>query len=140
MILFSIQRDLILMAVILAANLAIGVLDLQYIHLCMVLCKRYRMLNKIMAHITKPFKTFRSEEPSHEVLQKILAYRWEAVKKEEASKTFDQIWEPSEKDDVSLADTKPQEADMDPVKVDMSKMDIPPGLWMKSNDKEISRD
>ena len=30
------------MAVILAANLAIGVLDLQYIHLCMVLCKRYR--------------------------------------------------------------------------------------------------
>ena len=38
----TLQRDLILMAVILAANLAIGVLDLQYIHLCMVLCKRYR--------------------------------------------------------------------------------------------------
>ena len=37
------QRDLILMAVILAANMAIGVLDLQYIHLCMVLCKRYRL-------------------------------------------------------------------------------------------------
>ena len=36
------QRDLILMAVILAANLTVGVLDLQYIHLCMVLCKRYR--------------------------------------------------------------------------------------------------
>ena len=71
------------MAVILAANLAIGVLDLQYIHLCMVLCKRYRslfktlhalksicrMLNKIMAHITQPFKTFRAEEPSHQMLQ-----------------------------------------------------------------------
>ena len=44
------------------------------------------MLNKIMAHIIKPFKTFRSEEPSHEMLQKILSYRWETVKKEEASK------------------------------------------------------
>merc|ERR1712088_1077165 len=63
----DIQRDLILMAVILAANMAIGVLDLQYIHLCMVLCKRYRMLNKIMAHITQPFKTFRAEEPSHQM-------------------------------------------------------------------------
>ena len=29
--------------------------------------------------------------------QKILSYRWESIKKEEASKTFDQIWEPSEK-------------------------------------------
>ena len=99
----DIQRDLILLACILCANLAISVLDLQYIHLCMVLCKRYRwdiekcryvlfiiyyfrMLNKIIAHITKPFKTFRSEEPSNEMLQKILSYRWEAVKKEEASK------------------------------------------------------
>merc|ERR1711963_961695 len=89
----DIQRDLILMAVILAANLAVGVLDLQYIHLCMVLCKRYRMLNKIMAHITQPFKTFSAEEPSHQMLQ-----------------------------------------------VDMSKMDIPPALLMKSNDHEISRE
>merc|ERR1712227_545680 len=102
----DIQRDLILMAVILAANMAIGVLDLQYIHLCMVLCKRYRMLNKIMAHITQPFKT------------------------------FDQIWEPSEKDEVQLPDSEIA----DPVKVDMSKMDIPPALLMKSNDHEISRE
>merc|ERR1711953_470318 len=129
----DIQRDLILMAVILAANLAIGVLDLQYIHLCMVLCKRYRMLNKIMAHITKPF---RAEEPSHQMLQKILSYRWESIKKEEASKTFDQIWEPSEKDEVQLPDSEIA----DPVKVDMSKMDIPPALLMKSNDHEISRE
>merc|ERR1719167_496 len=134
----DIQRDLILMAVILAANMAIGVLDLQYVHLCMALCKRYRMLNKIMAHITKPFKTFRDEEPNHEMLQKILSYRWEAVKKEEASKTFDQIWEPSEKDDVSLPD--PVDSHSEPVKVDIGKMDLPPGLWMKSNEKEISRD
>merc|ERR1712107_11780 len=132
----DIQRDLILMAVILAANMAIGVLDLQYIHLCMVLCKRYRMLNKIMAHITQPFKTFRAEEPIHQMLQKILSYRWESIKKEEASKTFDQIWEPSEKDEVQLPDSEIA----DPVKVDMSKMDIPPALLMKSNDHEISRE
>merc|ERR1711934_758665 len=132
----DIQRDLILMAVILAANLAVGVLDLQYIHLCMVLCKRYRMLNKIMVHITQPFKTFRAEEPSHQMLQKILSYRWESIKKGEASKTFDQIWEPSEKDEVQLPDNEIA----DPVKVDMSKMDIPPALLMKSNGHEISRE
>merc|ERR1711936_441588 len=131
----DIQRDLILMAVILAANLAIGVLDLQYIHMCMVLCKRYRMLNKIIAHITKPFKTFRSEEPSNEMLQKILSYRWEAVKKEEASKAFDEIWEPSEKDNVDLPDLESE-----PVKIDMTKEPIPSALLMKGNDKEISRD
>jgi len=134
----DIQRDVILLACLLCANCAIGVLDLQYVHLCMALCKRYRMLNKIMAHITKPFKTFRDEEPNHEMLQKILSYRWETVKKEEASKTFDQIWEPSEKDDVSLPD--PVDSHSEPVKVDIGKMDLPPGLWMKSNEKEISRD
>jgi len=132
----DIQRDIILYVVIFLGNLPIGVLDLQYVHLCMVLCKRYRLLNKIMAHITTPFKTFRSEEPSHEMLQKILAYRWEAVKKEEASKTFDQIWEPSEKDDVSLPDTDGNDQN----KVDMSKIDLPPALFMKNNEKEISRD
>merc|ERR1719369_2520318 len=137
MILFSIQRDLILMACILAANLAIGVLDLQYVHLCMVLCKRYRLLNKIMAHITKPFKTFRAEEPSNEMLQKILSYRWEAVKKEEASKAFDEIWEPSEKDNPSV---DLPDMDSEPVKIDMTKEPIPPALLMKGNDKEISRD
>jgi len=133
----DIQRDLILLACILCANLAISVLDLQYIHLCMVLCKRYRMLNKIIAHITKPFKTFRSEEPSNEMLQKILSYRWEAVKKEEASKAFDEIWEPSEKDNPSV---DLPDMDSEPVKIDMTKEPIPPALLMKGNDKEISRD
>jgi len=133
----DIERDLILLACILCANLAISVLDLQYIHLCMVLCKRYRMLNKIIAHITKPFKTFRSEEPSNEMLQKILSYRWEAVKKEEASKAFDEIWEPSEKDNPSV-DLPDMESE--PVKIDMTKEPIPPALLMKGNDKEISRD
>jgi len=133
----DIQRDIILLACILCANLAVSVLDLQYIHMCMVLCKRYRMLNKIIAHITKPFKTFRSEEPSNEMLQKILSYRWEAVKKEEASKAFDEIWEPSEKDkpNVDLPDLESE-----PVKIDMTKETIPPALLMKGNDKEISRD
>jgi len=133
----DIQRDCILLACILCANLAISVLDLQYIHMCMVLCKRYRMLNKIIAHITKPFKTFRSEEPSNEMLQKILSYRWEAVKKEEASKAFDEIWEPSEKDNPSV---DLPDMDSEPVKIDMSKEPIPPALLMKGNDKEISRD
>ena len=54
-------RDLILLVLILCANMAIGVLDLQYIHMCMVLCKRFRTLNKIIQHIVKPFRTFRSE-------------------------------------------------------------------------------
>lgn len=136
----DIQRDIILLLCLLCANLAVGVLDLQYVHLCMVLCKRYRMLNKIIDHITSPFKTFRSEEPSNEMLQKILSYRWETVKKEEASKTFDQIWEPSEVPAKDLALPEPRSLGIDPVKVDMSKMDMPPALFMKSNEKEISRD
>merc|ERR1719500_908101 len=135
----DIQRDLILMACILAANLAVGVLDLQYVHLCMVLCKRYRMLNKIMAHITEPFRTFRTEEPSHQMLQNILAYRWDSMKKEEASKTFDQIWEPSEVPAKELAlELEPERTE--PVKVDMSKVDVPPALFLKSSEPEISRE
>lgn len=69
------------------------------------------------------------------MLQKILSYRWEAVKKEEASKAFDEIWEPSEKDNVDLPDLESE-----PVKIDMTKEPIPPALLMKGNDKEISRD
>ena len=49
---------------ILCANMAIGVLDLQYIHMCMVICKRFRTLNKIIQHIVKPFRTFRAEVSS----------------------------------------------------------------------------
>ena len=32
-------------------------------------------------------KTFRSEEPTNQMLQSILQYRWETVKKEEARNT-----------------------------------------------------
>merc|ERR1712241_1055530 len=131
----DVSRDLILLVLILCANMAIGVLDLQYIHMCMVICKRFRTLNKIIQHIVKPFRTFRSEEPTNEMLQKILAFRYDTVKKEEASKAFDDIWEPSEKDTPSVQDY-PQE----PVKIDITKEDVPPALLMKGNETEISRD
>jgi len=131
----DVSRDLILLVLILCANMAIGVLDLQYIHMCMVLCKRFRTLNKIIQHIVKPFRTFRAEEPTNEMLQKILAFRYDTVKKEEASKAFDDIWEPSEKDTPSVQDYQ-----KDPVKIDMSKEDVPPALLMKGNETEISRD
>merc|ERR1711988_371205 len=130
----DVSRDLILLVLILCANMAIGVLDLQYIHMCMVICKRFRTLNKIIQHIVKPFRTFRSEEPTNEMLQKILAFRYETVKKEEASKAFDDIWEPSEKDNPTF------DYDKDPVKIDITKEDVPPALLMKGNESEISRD
>ena len=41
------------------AHTIIFVLDLQFLHFAMVLCKRYRLVNKILLHITKPWKTFR---------------------------------------------------------------------------------
>lgn len=131
----DVSRDLILLVLILCANMAIGVLDLQYIHMCMVICKRFRTLNKIIQHIVKPFRTFRAEEPTNEMLQKILAFRYDTVKKEEASKAFDDIWEPSEKDTPSV-----QDYHQDPVKIDITKEDVPPALLMKGNETEISRD
>merc|ERR1712110_1406384 len=115
------------------ANMAIAVLDLQYIHMTMVLCKRFRTLNKIIEHIIKPFRTFRAEEPTNQMLQKILAFRYETVKKEEASKAFDDIWEPSEKDTPSVGELYP-----DPVKIDITKEEVPPALLMKGNETEIS--
>merc|ERR1719394_2258404 len=133
----DIQRDIILLVCIFCANMAIGVLDLQYIHMCMVLCKRFRTLNKIIEHIIKPFRTFRAEEPTNEMLQKILAFRYDTVKKEEASKAFDDIWEPSEKDNPELTI---ENYDKDPVKIDITKEDVPPALLMKGNETEISKD
>jgi hypothetical protein len=41
----------------------------------------------LSAKTTSLLQTFRSEEPSNEILQKILAYRWHATKKEEARNT-----------------------------------------------------
>merc|ERR1719471_978044 len=120
----DIQRDIILLVCIFCANMAIGVLDLQYIHMCMVLCKRFR--------------TFRAEEPTNEMLQKILAFRYDTVKKEEASKAFDDIWEPSEKDNPEVT----FEGEKDPVKIDITKEEVPPALLMKMShgESEISRD
>merc|ERR1712029_1062912 len=133
----DIYRDCILLMCILCSNMAIAVLDLQYIHMCMVLCKRFRTLNKIIEHIIKPFRTFRAEEPTNEMLQKILSFRYDTVKKEEASKAFDDIWEPSEKDNPEL---NIENYDKDPVKIDITKEDVPPALLMKGNETEISKD
>merc|ERR1719384_413303 len=133
----DIYRDCILLMCILCSNMAIAVLDLQYIHMTMVLCKRFRTLNKIIEHIIKPFRTFRAEEPTNEMLQKILAFRYDTVKKEEASKAFDDIWEPSEKDNPEVTF---ENYEKDPVKIDITKEDVPPALLMKGNETEISKD
>jgi len=133
----DISRDIILLVCILCANMAMAVLDLQYIHMTMVVCKRFRTLNKIIEHIIKPFRTFRAEEPTNEMLQKILAFRYDTVKKEEASKAFDDIWEPSEKDNPEV---NFDSYDKDPVKIDITKEAVPPALLMKGNETEISRD
>jgi len=41
------------------AQLCTYTLDLQFLYLTMVLCKRFRLENKILVHITRPWKTFR---------------------------------------------------------------------------------
>ncbi len=38
----------------------------------MVLCKRYRLVNKILVHITKPWKTFHDDEPPKQAMRTIL--------------------------------------------------------------------
>ena len=50
--------------------------------------------------------------------------------------SFDDIWEPSEKDNPDMPGTY----DKDPVKIDITKEDVPPALLMKGNETEISRD
>jgi len=55
------------------------VLDLQYLFMIMVLTKRYRLCNKILLHITKPWKTFRDEQPSNFVVQNILQYKYDQI-------------------------------------------------------------
>jgi len=61
-------------------------LDLQFLFLAMVLCKRYRLVNKLLVHVGKPWKTFRDEKPPNYVLQNILQHR------------FDQLFEPGSDD------------------------------------------
>jgi len=128
--------DVILYISLILATFAVAVLDLQYVHMCMALCKRYRMLNKIISHIIKPFKTFRATEPSNMMVQSILQYRHDAVSKQEARNTFDQIWEPSEKDNASIN----MGLEKGPThKPDMSE-NICPALLLKGGEKEISRE
>ena len=75
----SIGFELLLFIADALAHSTVLVLDLQYLHMVMVLCKRYRLCNKILLHITKPWKTFRNEQPSNFVVQNILQYRFDQI-------------------------------------------------------------
>ena len=52
--------------------------------------------------------------------------------------SFDDIWEPSEKDNPEVT----FEGEKDPVKIDITKEEVPPALLMKMShgESEISRD
>lgn len=99
--------DLMLFISVMLAHCLVFVLDLQYLHFSMVMCKRYRMINKILVHITKPWTTFRNETPPNHILHNILQHR------------FDQIFEPANED---LAMTKKS----------LNEKELPLALFLKS--------
>ena len=103
--------DLVLFLADILAHMTIFVLDLQFLHFSMVICKRYRFVNKILLHITKPWKTFRNDQPPNYVLQNILQYR------------FDQFFDPS---------ANPNEL----MKEDVTKKDIPLDLLLKGPEEQ----
>jgi len=70
----------------LLGHAVIYVLDLQFLHFSMVMCKRYRMVNKILVHIAKPWKNYRQEQQPANFVKKILQHRRDV---------HDQIWDPS---------------------------------------------
>ena len=73
---------------------------------CINKFQRYRMVNKILVHVTKPWKTFRNDQPPNYVLQNILQHR------------FDQLFDPS--------------GDLPQVKEDMAKKSsVPFDLLLK---------
>jgi len=74
--------DFLLIMADVAAHMIIYALDLQFLHMAMVLCKRYRVVNKLLLHVSRPWKTFRDNQPPNYMLQNILQY------------SFDQIWAP----------------------------------------------
>jgi hypothetical protein len=49
----SVGFDILILLSDTLAHATVFVLDLQFLHLVMVLCKRYRLVNKILVHITK---------------------------------------------------------------------------------------
>lgn len=83
--------DLVFYVCDILAHCVLFVLDLQFLYFCMVLCKRYRLVNKILVHITKPWKTFRNVQPPNYILQNILQYR------------FDQFFDPSADSNALMA-------------------------------------
>jgi len=78
----SMATDFLLIMADVAAHMLIFTLDLQFLHMAMVLCKRYRVVNKLLLHVSRPWKTFRDNQPPNYMLQNILQY------------SFDQIWAP----------------------------------------------
>lgn len=102
--------DLMLVLSDTVAHTTLFVLDLQFLFFAMVLCKRYRLVNKILTHITKPWKTFRNDQPPNYVLQNILQYR------------FDQFFDPTA-DPATLA------------KANMDKSNVPLELLLKGSDE-----
>jgi hypothetical protein len=93
-------------------------LDLQFLFLAMVLCKRYRLVNKLLVHVGKPWKTFRDEKPPNYVLQNILQYR------------FDQLFEPG-------ADEFPGRESASVSKMDMlTKKSVPMDLLLKGPEEQ----
>ena len=49
----SVGFDILILLADTMAHSTLFVLDLQYLYMIMVLCKRYRLCNKILVHITK---------------------------------------------------------------------------------------
>jgi len=78
----SAATDILLIMADVCAHMVIYALDLQFLHMAMALCKRYRVVNKLLLHVSKPWKTFRDNQPPNYMLQNILQY------------SFDQIWAP----------------------------------------------
>ena len=54
----SVGFDILILLSDTMAHATVFVLDLQYLYMIMVLCKRYRLCNKILVHITKVSKYY----------------------------------------------------------------------------------
>ena len=69
----SVGFDILILLSDTMAHSTLFVLDLQYLYMIMVLCKRYRLCNKILVHITKVYILHFIQDPPI----------WDIVKKTE---------------------------------------------------------
>lgn len=113
------QCDVLFLLADILAHTTIFAMDLQFLHFSMVLCKRYRLVNKILVHITKPWKTFREEKPANMEIRNLLQYR------------FDQLFEIDNTDMDGMGG-----------KTDVCKKDVPKDLLMKmgAEEQKISKE